>query len=59
LKFNNIPISRKTFITIIGENKNGIFYDKIELQETMNNFKIQLNMKKTTKEELKKLFDSL
>ncbi len=57
LNFYDIPLSEKTFITVIGENKEGLFYDKIELKETINDAKLQLNMKKTTKEELKKLFD--
>lgn len=57
LDLSNIPLSGKTFITVIGENKEGVFYDKIELKETINNSKIQLNMKKTTEEELRKMFE--
>ena len=57
LNFNNIPLSEKTTITVIGEKKEGIFYDKIELKESMNNTILQLNMKKTSVKKLKKMFD--
>ena len=59
LKFYDIPLSGKTFLTVVGENKKGVFYDKIELKEGMNNTTIQLNMKKTNTEKLKKMFKAL
>lgn len=59
LNFEKTPICGKTHLTFIGGNDENreIYYDKIELKEAMNDSKLQLNMKKTTKEALKKLFD--
>ncbi|SDS43146.1 hypothetical protein SAMN05216503_3043 [Polaribacter sp. KT25b] len=45
LKFDNIPLSGKTWITIIGEQKGILYYDKIELEKGLNNSEIILNMK--------------
>ncbi len=57
LFFYDIPIKGKADITIIGKNKNGIFYDQIELNNLLNDSKVKLNMKKISEENLKKLFD--
>ncbi|WP_408049767.1 hypothetical protein [Tenacibaculum halocynthiae] len=54
--FENIPISGTTYIIIVGSYRTQIYYDKITLNEKLDNSEIQLNMKKTTKEELKNLF---
>ena len=55
LKFDSIPISGKTWMTIIGEKDNILFYNKIELKKELNNSEIILNMKKTDEKELQKL----
>ncbi|WP_442267513.1 hypothetical protein ACSIGC_07505 [Tenacibaculum sp. ZS6-P6] len=57
LKFQQIPISGKTYILVVGSYKNQIYYDKIELKEATNNATLNINMKKTTKEDLKRLFE--
>lgn len=57
LFFYEIPLAGKVNLTVIGENKTGIFYDKIELKDILNNSKIVLEMKKTSKDELKTLFN--
>ncbi len=57
LFFYDIPIKGKVDITIIGKNKNGIFYDQIELNNISNDSKVKLNMKNISKENLKELFD--
>lgn len=59
LNFYDIPISGKMYITVLGKKENELFYDKIELNNSIHNTTISLNMKKTTKEALKKLFDGL
>ncbi|CAM1360466.1 hypothetical protein [Tenacibaculum xiamenense] len=56
LDFSNIPILGKTSAIIISELKNQKYYDIIELSENMQ-AEIDLNMKKTTKKQLKSLFD--
>ncbi|PQJ80206.1 hypothetical protein [Polaribacter porphyrae] len=55
LKFEEIPISGKTWITVIGEKGGGIFYDKIPLNKKLNNSDIILKMKKTTNKKLQEL----
>lgn len=55
LNFDSIPISGKTWMTIIGEKNNILFYDKIELKKELNNSEIILKMKKTDEKELQKL----
>lgn len=58
LKFDSIPISGKTWMTIIGEKNNILFYDKIELKKELNNSDLILKMKKTNKKELQKLLNN-
>ncbi|WP_299682524.1 hypothetical protein [uncultured Tenacibaculum sp.] len=57
LKFQQIPISGKTHIIIVGTYKQQIYYDKIELKEATNNATLNINMKKTTTKDLKRLFE--
>ena len=57
LKFQQIPISGKTHIIIVGTYKQQIYYDKIELNEATNNATLNINMKKTTTKDLKRLFE--
>ncbi|SNR14582.1 hypothetical protein [Tenacibaculum jejuense] len=57
LKFQQIPISGKTYALVVGSYKNQIYYDKIELKETTNNSVLSINMKKTTTKDLKRLFE--
>lgn len=57
LLFYEIPLEGKVNMVIIGEKNNEIFYDTIELSSKLNETDIQLNMKKTTEEKLKRLFD--
>ncbi|TCI90155.1 hypothetical protein [Tenacibaculum sp. M341] len=59
LFFYDIPIKGKVKITVIGENKNGIFYDQIELNKALHNSKLKLNLKKISKEGIKKIFDKV
>lgn len=56
LEFDSIPIDNPTHLIVIGEYKKHVYFDKIKLDEGLNNSEIKLDMKKTTKEELKNLF---
>lgn len=55
LKFDSIPLSGKTWMTIIGEKEGELFYDKIELQKQLSNSELLLRMKKTTNKELEEI----
>ncbi len=59
IKFKDIPIFENTFLIAVRNEYNGTFYtDKIRITSKTDHTEVILNMKKTTKEELKKLFDS-
>ena len=52
LFFEDIPIKNKTQLIIIGNEKEQLYGDKIELNEINQNSSIKLNLKKMTKEEI-------
>lgn len=57
LIFKNIPVFEQTYLIVISQNKNhNYYYDKIELNESLNDKKFNLNLKKISKEKLKSLF---
>jgi hypothetical protein len=58
LKFDNIPISGKTWITIIGEEEDILYYDKIELKKDLNNSDIILNMKEIRLKNLESIINN-
>ena len=63
LNFKNIPIFENTFLIVIKENfdmdkrKSRYYSDKIKINQNLNNKLLNLNLKKTSKQDLKKLFE--
>ncbi|MFD0992186.1 hypothetical protein [Tenacibaculum geojense] len=57
LFFPDVPIVGKVKLITIGKNLQGTFYDEKNLNSITNNSEITLNMKKTSKQNLKKLFE--
>ncbi|WP_299623254.1 hypothetical protein [uncultured Tenacibaculum sp.] len=63
LNFKDIPVFEKTFLIVIKEDyiidrKKSVYYsDKIKLNQNLNNKLLNPNLKKTTKEDLKRLFE--
>lgn len=56
LSFYEIPLQGKVNMIVLGEFEKEVFYDKIELNEALNNTELNLNLKKISKEKLKSLF---
>lgn len=57
LTLKNIPIKGRVNLIVVGRNLEEIFFDKINLNTISDNSEIKLNMKKTSKYDLKKLFE--
>ncbi|WP_408040842.1 hypothetical protein [Tenacibaculum amylolyticum] len=63
LNFKKIPLFGKTYLIVIKEDyvidrkKNVYYSDKIKLNQSLNNKLLNLNLKKTSKQDLKKLFE--
>lgn len=57
LTLKNIPIKGRVNLIVVGRNLEEIFFDKISLNSISDNSQIKLNMKKTSKYDLKKLFE--
>ncbi|AUC13955.1 hypothetical protein BTO06_01760 [Tenacibaculum sp. SZ-18] len=57
LTLKNIPIKGRVNLIVVGRNLEGIFFDKINLNTISDNSEIKLDMKKTSKHDLKKLFE--
>lgn len=58
LNFEKLPICGKTHLIFIGGNDDTkvVYYDKIELNQSLNNIELNLDLKKISKEKLKNLF---
>lgn len=63
LNFKNIPIFENTFLIVVKEDfdmdkRKSIYYsDKIKLNKSLNNKLLKLNLKKASKQDLRKLFE--